>query len=104
MTTEAAPRSAPGRPGAERGAGAPPDGLVNGRLPALFGRLLILLVFTYLLSAFTDRALVNTLQVVLFLGVVLLVAAYRPAAPPHRADHRDSAGRRDSRRRGAGAG
>ena len=72
MTTEAAPRSAPGRPGAERGAGAPPGGLANGRRPALFGRLLILLVFTYLLSAFTDRALVSTLQVVLFLGVVLL--------------------------------
>jgi len=72
MTTEAAPISAPGRPGAQRGAGAPPDGLVNGRRPALFGRLLILLVFTYLLSAFTDKVAVSAIQVVLFLGVVLL--------------------------------
>jgi Ion channel len=51
---------------------APLAGADSGRRPALFGRLLILLVFTYLLSAFTDSDLVNALQVVLFLGVVLL--------------------------------
>ena len=71
MTTEAAPSSAPGRPGAEEGAAAPPGG-VGAQRPALFGRLLILLVFTYLLSAFTRSGLVNVIQVVLFLGVVLL--------------------------------
>src|ERR1039458_3366187 len=72
MTTEAAPRSAPGQPGAdEQGAAAPLAG-AGGRRPALFGRLLILLVFTYLLSAFTMSDLVNAIQVVLFLGVVLL--------------------------------
>ncbi len=69
MTTEAAPRSAPGRPGQP---GDPPAGAGIDRRPALFGRLLILLVFTYLLSAFTDRVVVNAIQVVLFLGVVLL--------------------------------
>ena len=86
MTTEAAPRPAPGGPdgpggpggpdgpdgaGAERRTGTPPPG-AGGRQPALFGRLLVLLVFTYLLSGFTDAALVNAVQVVLFLGVVLL--------------------------------
>jgi len=72
MTTEAAPSSAPGRPGAEEHGAAAPLAGAGGRRPALFGRLLILLVFTYLLSAFTRSDLVNAIQVVLFLGVVLL--------------------------------
>jgi hypothetical protein len=71
MTTEAVPRSGPGRPGAARST-SPPLAGAGGRRPDLFGRLLILLVFTYLLSAFTDAALVSAVQVVLFLGVVLL--------------------------------
>jgi voltage-gated potassium channel Kch len=37
-----------------------------------FGRLLLLLVFTYVLSAFTTGDLVSSVQVVLFLGVILL--------------------------------
>jgi voltage-gated potassium channel Kch len=37
-----------------------------------FGRLLLLLVFTYVLSAFTKGDLVSSVQVVLFLGVMLL--------------------------------
>ena len=44
------------------------------------GVLLLILVFTYLLSAFTKGVLVSTIQVVLFLAVVLIVAAQRPAA------------------------
>ncbi len=48
-----------------------------------FGRLLILLVFTYVLSAFTTADLVSSVQVVLFLGVMLL--ALRTGRLRHRA-------------------
>ncbi len=59
----------PGRPDAGRPGGGPGD---RARPVARFGGLLLILVFTYLLSALTEGGLVSAIEVVLFLVVVLL--------------------------------
>ena len=59
----------PGRPDAGRPGGGPGD---RARPMARFGGLLLILVFTYLLSALTEGGLISAVQVVLFLFVVLL--------------------------------
>lgn len=59
----------PGRPDVGRPGGGPGD---RARPVARFGGLLLILVFTYLLSALTEGGLVSAVQVVLFLFVVLL--------------------------------
>jgi Ion channel len=74
MTTGADQRAALAAPGPQTrnqsGTGRTPR-LVTGTGDR-FGGLLLVLVFTYLLSAFTEGALVSAIQVVLFLVVVLL--------------------------------
>jgi hypothetical protein len=74
MTTGADQRAALAAPGSQTRNQSGP-----GRTPRLvtgsgdrFGGLLLVLVFTYLLSAFTEGGLVSAVQVVLFLVVVLL--------------------------------
>ena len=59
----------PGAPGPEGPAapGAPP-----GVPPERFGLLLLLLIFTYLLSAFTTGTVVNAVRIVLFAAALLL--------------------------------
>jgi len=74
MTTRADQRAALAAPGHRTGtpsrAGRSPR-LVTGRGDR-FGALLLILIFTYVLSAFTEGGLVSAIQVVLFLIVVLL--------------------------------
>ena len=62
-------RSGPGRADVNRPGGGAGDRI---RPVDRFGGLLLILIFTYVLSAFTSGVLVNTFQVVLFLAVVLL--------------------------------
>jgi Ion channel len=74
MTTRADLRAALARPGPGRADADRPGGGAGDRIRPVdrFGGLLLILVITYLLSAFTEGGLVSAIQVVLFLGVVLL--------------------------------
>jgi Ion channel len=81
MATQADQRAALAGPGLE-GRPAPAARLAAGPGPR-FGGLLLILVFTYVLSAFTSGDLINAIQVVLFLAVVLL--ALRSGRLQHRA-------------------
>ena len=69
MTTRADQRAALSVPGpGQAGTG----GRDQDRPRERFGVLLLILIFTYVLSAFTEGGLVSAIQVVLFLGVLLL--------------------------------
>jgi len=76
--------SAPGEPG-EPGRGVVPGQTAPRRgrpvaPPQRFGLLLLLLIATYLLSAFTTGTLIDSFQIVLFVGILLL--AMRNAQVP----------------------
>jgi len=70
MATQADQRAALGGPGLEDRSG--PAARLVARPGDRFGGLLLILVFTYVLSAFTSGVLISVIQVVLFLAVVLL--------------------------------
>jgi len=83
----------PGPPGADHTRGHDPGvaarltGLANGRTGSppgggRYGLLLLVLIGTYLLSAFSGAKLVTELQVVLFAGILLIALRTSPLARP----------------------